>query len=158
MALVLVWGLQSHAAHRWVRFALSFVSKELPGMDEVQAAALQLRVLFSDLRQFDNILFRKKWNVWWVDGMRRKNTSLLKFQVQHAESGCCALFVPSFSFFLLSHAASLLAVASVPCAGSPWCTPGMFSLYFFFADFFFFSPITNPQGCNMTPPPTVMMC
>jgi len=82
----------------------------------------------------------------------------LKFQVQHAESCCCALFVPSFSFFLLSHAASLLAVASVPCAGSPWYTPGTFSLYFFFADFFFFSPITNPQGCNMTPPPTVTTC
>jgi hypothetical protein len=60
MALVLVWGLQSRAVYRWVRFALSFVSKELPGMDEVQAAALQLRVLFSDLRRFDNILFRKK--------------------------------------------------------------------------------------------------
>jgi ABC-type transporter Mla maintaining outer membrane lipid asymmetry ATPase subunit MlaF len=39
-------------------------------MDEVQGVVLQLRALFSDLRRFDNILFRKKRNAWWVDGMR----------------------------------------------------------------------------------------
>jgi len=56
------------------RCELRLVGEEPPGVDEAQAAALQLRALFSDLRRFENIL-KRKWNAW-VDGMRgRKNTS-----------------------------------------------------------------------------------
>jgi len=44
------------------RCKLHLVGEELPSVDKVQAVALQLRVLFSDLRWFDNIFFRKKWN------------------------------------------------------------------------------------------------
>ncbi len=48
--------------HAKPRCELHLISEKLPSMDEVQAAVLQLRVLFSDLRWFDNIFFRKKWN------------------------------------------------------------------------------------------------
>jgi hypothetical protein len=53
------------------RCELRLVGEEPPSVDEAQAAALQLRALFSDLRRFDNYFFlRKKWNAW-VDGMRK---------------------------------------------------------------------------------------
>ena len=45
--------------HAEPRCELHLISKEPPSVDEVQAVALQLRALFWDLRQFDNIFFRK---------------------------------------------------------------------------------------------------
>ena len=67
------------------RCELRLVGEKPPGVDEAQAAALQLRALFSDLRQFDNIFFRKMECV--VGRWNEAKEHKLKFEVQHAESG-----------------------------------------------------------------------
>jgi hypothetical protein len=81
------------------RCELRLVGEEPPGVDEAQAAALQLRALFWDLRRFDNIFFRKMERVVgrWDEAKEHEFVEVPNFNMLSQVELC--FICPQFQFF-----------------------------------------------------------